>query len=77
MRGRVRGEIVASTGLLYRVYRGYQVYAAGVAGKQDDTRQPRGRCCGCNGPRILLVADITSIHSDFTIFFTLIMISLK
>ena len=36
----MRGEIVAGTGLLYRGYRGYQVDTAGVAGKQDDTREP-------------------------------------
>ena len=39
----MRGEIVAGTGLLYRGYRGYQVDTAGVAGKIDDTREPRGR----------------------------------
>ena len=36
----MRGEIEAGTGLLYRGYRGYQVDTAGVAGKQDDTREP-------------------------------------
>ena len=40
---RVRGEIEAGTGLLYRGDRGYQVDTAGVAGKIDDTREPRGR----------------------------------
>ena len=39
----MRGEIEAGTGLLYRGDRGYQVDTAGVAGKIDDTREPRGR----------------------------------
>ena len=32
----MRGETVASTGPLYRGYRGYQVDAAGVAGNKDE-----------------------------------------
>ena len=39
----MRGEIEAGTGLLYRGDRGYQEDTAGVAGKIDDTREPRGR----------------------------------